>query len=249
MLEKFVKIFIFIIAVVLAYNIYIQVKNGNIATKQKEKRLKKIMPKNPALIETMHERLSKLNAFSGDPVFIRIFKKEAILELWIKPQDSRVYKLLKIYPICKYSGHLGPKLKEGDKQAPEGFYIVNKRSLNPNSRFHLSFNLGYPNAYDRAYGRTGSYLMVHGSCASVGCYAMGDRNIEDIYSLVSDALNNGQKSVQVHIFPFKMEHLKEYKNSKWYSFWKNLKEGYDIFNAHHIPPKVSVVDKEYRFSY
>lgn len=272
MFEKFIKFFISIIAIIIAYKIYSQIHN-KMDSRQNKKDInltnyqsknttlaktsapkikisnKKIpkTDKNQALTNSLEDRLEALNAFSGDNIFIRIFKKEKILEVWIKPKQEKEYKLLKIYPICYYSGRLGPKLKEGDKQAPEGFYKVYKSSLNPNSRYHLSFNLGFPNRYDKAHNRTGSYLMVHGSCVSIGCYAMGDKNIEEIYQLVSDALYHGQKFVNVHIFPFKMEHLKNYKSNHWYSFWKNLKEGYDAFNQSKIPPKISVKNKKYIF--
>jgi murein L,D-transpeptidase YafK len=205
------------------------------------------LQKNNLKNTNLYERLSLLNANLQDEIFIRIFKKEYLLEVWIKPKDSKTFKLLKEYEICKYSGDLGPKLKEGDYQAPEGFYKVYKSSLNPYSNYHLAFNLGFPNSYDKAHKRTGSYLMVHGKCASTGCYAMGDSNIEEIYLLVSSALKNKQKYVQVHIFPFKMNNLKEYKNHKWYNFWQNLKEGYDIFEKNKIPPNVSVKNKRYSF--
>ncbi|SVD61889.1 uncharacterized protein METZ01_LOCUS414743, partial [marine metagenome] len=138
----------------------------------------------------------------GAPVFIRIFKEEKKLELWV--DDGKVFKHFKTWPICKYSGTLGPKLKEGDRQAPEGFYFVPRSRMNPRSRFHLSFNLGYPNAYDRAHKRTGSALMVHGNCVSIGCYAMTDAGIEEIYSLCDAALTNGQRFFRVHAFPFRM---------------------------------------------
>jgi len=193
----------------------------------------------------LEESLVAVNAKVGDPLFIRIFKREAILEVWIKA-DSK-YRFLKAYKICAYSGRLGPKLKEGDRQAPEGFYSVNSSRLNPNSKFHLSFNLGYPNVYDRAHGRTGSYLMVHGNCVSIGCYAMTDAKIEEIYMLVEEALKKGQSSVQVHIYPFHMtvENMAAYSHYRWYDFWENLKEGYDYFEAEHLPPKISVENKRY----
>jgi murein L,D-transpeptidase YafK len=197
----------------------------------------------------LYERLSLLNANLGDRVFIRIFKEQKILEVWIKPKSSRVYKILKTYDICNYSGNLGPKLKEGDYQAPEGFYKVYKGSLNPNSRFHLSFNLGFPNRYDKAHNRTGSYLMVHGECASIGCYAMGNKNIEEIYELIESALDNNQSFVNVHIFPSRLtkEWLDSHRSSRWYSFWQNLKEGYDIFEKSHIPPTPKVANRRYIF--
>ena len=151
----------------------------------------------------------------GAPVFVRIFKEEKELELWV--DDGKVFKHFKTWPICKYSGTLGPKLKEGDGQAPEGFYFVPRSRMNPRSRFHLSFNLGYPNAYDRARQRTGSALMVHGNCVSIGCYAMTDARIEEIYSLCDAALQNGQKFFRVHVFPFRMTaaNQKRHSNSKW----------------------------------
>ncbi len=193
----------------------------------------------------LQTRLEATGTHKGDAVFIRIFKKEALLEVWIKKDERYVH--LKDYAICAYSGHLGPKLREGDKQAPEGFYRVYPRQLNPHSKFHLAFNLGYPNAYDRAHHRTGSFLMVHGNCVSVGCYAMTDAKIEEIYGLVDAALRNGQPFVPVHIFPFRMEDetMDAYSENRWYDFWMELKEGYDYFEAEEVPPKVEVVDGNY----
>ncbi len=189
---------------------------------------------------SLEERLALLSATVGDPVFIRIFKEESLLEIWIR--SGAEYQHLKDYFICAYSGTLGPKLQEGDRQAPEGFYRVKKHHLNPNSKFHLSFNLGFPNAYDRAHERTGSYLMVHGNCVSDGCYAMTDEKIDEIYSLVENALQKGQKYIQVHAFPFRMteENMALYADSEWYDFWVNLKEGYEYFEAEHLPPYIKV---------
>ena len=190
-------------------------------------------------------RLLELHAKVGNPVFVRIFKEEALLEVWIKPNHE--YVLFKQYPICAFSGHLGPKLKEGDKQSPEGFYKVTKHLLNPKSKFHLAFNLGYPNAYDKAHKRTGSYLMVHGECVSIGCYAMTNAKIEEIYKLVDIALKKGQKYVQVHAFPFRMteENMAEHEESQWYDFWTELKEGYDYFEAEKLPPQIKVKNGHY----
>ncbi len=190
-------------------------------------------------------RLSELDAKVGNPVFVRIFKEESMLEVWIKSADE--YVLFKQYPICAFSGHLGPKLKEGDRQSPEGFYKVKKYLLNPKSKYHLAFNLGYPNTYDKAHKRTGSYLMVHGECVSIGCYAMTNAKIEEIYKLVEQALKKGQKYVQVHAFPFRMSELNMAKHSenKWYDFWTELKEGYDYFEAEKLPPTVKVKNRHY----
>lgn len=205
-----------------------------------------VVPKEKDLIDVDFDtRLLELDAKVGDPIFIRIFKEESMLEVWIKPEHE--YVLFKKYPICAYSGHLGPKLKEGDKQAPEGFYSVKTNQLNPNSSYHLSFNLGYPNKYDRAHGRTGSYLMVHGECVSIGCYAMTNPKIEEIYKLVEEALKSGQTSVPVHAFPFYMgdTNMAEHEESRWYEFWMELKEGYDYFEAEKLPPSIKVENKIY----
>ena len=181
------------------------------------------------------------------PIYIRIFKESGELELWL--ENGHKYKLFKTYKICYFSGTLGPKLMVGDHQSPEGFYFVKPQQLNPSSQFHLSFNLGYPNAYDRSHNRTGSALMVHGDCVSIGCYAMTDKNIEEIYTLADASLRNGQSFFRVHIFPFRMtaENMNKYTKSTWYSFWKNLKEGYDLFEAAKRPPNVLVRNKRYVF--
>jgi len=196
----------------------------------------------------LSQYLEEANSELGNPVLIRIFKSSSILEIWIKNDEK--FKHLKSYPICKYSGDLGPKLLEGDGQSPEGFYSITKSSLNPNSKFHLSMNIGYPNKYDKAHRRTGSYIMIHGACVSIGCFAMGDKPIEEIYEIVETALNSGQKSIQVQIFPFRMtaKEMIKHSNNVWYDFWLNLKEGYDFFEANRVPPKVGVVDGNYTFS-
>ena len=192
-----------------------------------------------------HDLEAKGLAF-GAPVFIRIFKEERALELWVKGDES--FALFRSYDICNHSGGLGPKLKEGDRQSPEGFYRVGKGALNPNSSYHLSFNLGFPNAYDRSQGRTGSFLMVHGACASIGCYAMTDAKIEEIYVLVEAALNAGQEAVPVHAFPFRMTEarLAREVGNRWHGFWRDLKAGYDAFEAEGVPPAIRVSGGQYR---
>jgi murein L,D-transpeptidase YafK len=183
----------------------------------------------------------------GSPVFIRIFKEERELEVWLRAGDR--FQLFRTYSIAAMSGELGPKLKEGDGQAPEGFYFVPPSHMNPKSRFHLSFNLGYPNAYDRANGRTGSALMVHGGQASVGCFAMTDPKVEEIYALAEAALRNGQRFFRVHSFPFRMTdgNLARHPASRWQPFWLNLKEGYDFFEDSGLPPDVVVGNMRYSF--
>ena len=190
--------------------------------------------------------LAKKGMQAGAPVFVRIFKEESELEIWKQRDDGRFYHF-KTYPICNWSGELGPKLAHGDKQAPEGFYNITPVLMNPNSKFYLSFNVGYPNSYDRSLGRTGDSVMVHGKCRSAGCYAMTDALIEEIYGLTRESLKAGQPTFQLHAFPFRMTQarMEEMKKHKWYPFWKTLKEGYDHFETHHIPPYVAVCEKRY----
>jgi murein L,D-transpeptidase YafK len=192
----------------------------------------------PRLQETLAKRGLKL----GSPVYIRIFKQPAQLELWI--QKDTTFKLFRVYDICKFSGDLGPKLKEGDRQAPEGTYTVAPSQMNPNSSYHLSFNLGYPNAYDRHHRRTGSALMVHGACASIGCYAMGNDGIEEIWTLCVRALEAGQPSFSVHCFPFRLtpENLQKHTAHPWIAFWRELQPIYQHFEQKRIPPRIRTRD-------
>lgn len=183
------------------------------------------------------------------PIFMRIFKEEAELEVWKKDRTGR-YAHFKTYPICKYSGELGPKIREGDRQAPEGFYMVGPQHMNPHSSFFLSFNLGFPNAFDRAHGRTGSHLMVHGDCSSRGCYAMTDEAIAEVYALARDALAAGQPAFQVQALPFRMtpQNLARHRNSPHMAFWKNLKAGSDHFEVTRLEPQVDVCERRYVFN-
>lgn len=184
----------------------------------------------------------------GSPIFIRIFKESDELEIWV--MRGSVFSLFKTYTICDYSGSLGPKEREGDKQSPEGFYRVGVSQLNPRSKFHLAFNLGYPNEYDLAHGRTGRSLMVHGRCSSVGCFAMTDYRMEEIYTLAETALAHGQESFAVHIFPFRMTeaNMLRHRQNPWYLFWQNLQEGYDLFERTTNPPRVAVDGNRYIFN-
>ena len=197
----------------------------------------------PRLIAELQEK----TLVYGDPIFIRVFKEEMELEVWVEGEDE--FELFRTYRVAAWSGTVGPKLREGDKQAPEGFYFVVPGGMNPNSQYHLAFNLGYPNAYDKAHKRTGSALMVHGSTGSIGCYAMTDARIEEIYTLADAALRNGQWYFRVHCFPFRMTDKKmaKHRDSQWYGFWGNLKEGYDWFEKTGRPPNVEVKDKKYVF--
>ncbi len=208
------------------------------------------MPKHlrpvPASLQLKMEQFSMSES---DPIFIRIFKEESELEVWKLGPQGR-YLLLESYDICTWSGELGPKFQEGDRQAPEGFYTITPAQMNPNSSFYLSFNLGFPNAYDRSHGRTGSHLMVHGACSSAGCYAMTDDQIADIYALAREAFEGGQSAFQVHAFPFRMtpENMARHATHEHFPFWQMLQEGYQHFELTQLPPKVDVCDRRYIFN-
>jgi len=191
-------------------------------------------------------RLQAIDSDWGKPVFVRIFKREKQLEVWAQT-NAGPFALLDSWPICTYSGKLGPKLQQGDGQAPEGIYQVGRDQLNPYSQFHLSFNMGYPNAFDQAHRRTGSALMVHGSCVSIGCFAMGDAAIEEIYSLLAAALANGQRKVQVHALPFRFDVDWEQRidGPHWLPFWQDLAVIDAAFERRHVPPAFAVRDKRY----
>ncbi|HJZ31716.1 MAG TPA: murein L,D-transpeptidase family protein [Hyphomicrobiaceae bacterium] len=180
------------------------------------------------------------------PIFIRIFKEESELELWKLKSDGRFYHL-KTYPICNWSGELGPKLKEGDRQAPEGFYTISREQMNPDSKYHLAMNLGYPNAFDKAHGRTGEFLMIHGRCKSAGCYAMTDALIEEIYGIARESFLGGNDTFEVHAFPFRMTeaNMARYAKHPAMAFWRTIKEGYDYFELTRQLPTVAVCERHY----
>ena len=190
--------------------------------------------------------LAKKGMQPGSPIFIRVFKEESELEIWKQRDDGRFYHF-KTYPICNWSGAIGPKERYADRQAPEGFYTITPALMNPNSRYYLSFNVGYPNAYDKAWGRTGDSVMVHGNCRSAGCYAMTDALMEEIYGLARESLKAGQPSFQLHAYPFRMTdaRMAKEKHNKWYSFWKTMKQGYDYFEKYRLPPPVTVCERRY----
>jgi murein L,D-transpeptidase YafK len=196
----------------------------------------------------LDDRLAAQGVKLGDPVMLRLFKLESELELWVA-KDGRFVRFA-TYPICLWSGRLGPKLREGDRQAPEGFYTIAQDQLNPNSRWHRAFNLGYPNAYDKAKGRDGSLIMVHGGCSSVGCFAMTDPVVDELWRMVTAALERGEGRVPVHVFPFRMTdaNLAARSGDQWAGFWADLKTGSDLFERMRLPPVVSVCNGRYVFS-
>jgi murein L,D-transpeptidase YafK len=192
--------------------------------------------------------LSQKSMPRRSPILVRIFKEESELEVW-KQDNSGRFELLKVYPICRWSGDLGPKINEGDRQAPEGFYSITPGLMNPNSNYYLAINIGFPNAYDRANDRHGAFLMIHGDCSSRGCYAMTDEQIAEIYALAREAFAGGQPSFQIQAYPFRMTpmNLARHRTSPHLAFWKMLKVGNDHFEATHLEPKVDVCDKQYVF--
>ncbi len=198
----------------------------------------------------MVEDLQKMDLRWGDPVFIRVFKEERVLELWVHHRGSGKFLLFETYPVAAQSGVLGPKLAEGDSQVPEGFYAVGKRNMKPDSQFHLAFNIGYPNAFDQHHNRTGSLIMIHGGRASIGCLAMTDPGIEEIYSLCDAALTAGQPFFRVHVFPFRMtnQRMAQADDHQWAGFWRNLRQGHDWFQQHGAPPNVTVKNGNYTFA-
>jgi murein L,D-transpeptidase YafK len=203
---------------------------------------KGLAPQSPALITASE----KAGTSATSPVLIRIFKQSNELELWRKNSNGN-YVLVNVFTICAFSGDLGPKEKQGDRQAPEGFYNIVSSQLNYHSIRFLSLNTGFPNIYDRSNGATGSALMIHGGCDSSGCYAIQDAPMQDLFAAVRDALRAGQKSVQLQIYPFRMTAINMLiaRNSKHIDFWQQLKVGYDKFELTNNELNISVIKKQY----
>ncbi len=192
--------------------------------------------------------MTKIGTTPEAPVLIRSYKQEAEFEIWKMKSDGQ-YALLKTYPMCRWSGQLGPKTREGDRQVPEGFYTIAPGQMNPNSNYYLSFNVGYPNAYDRALGRTGGAIMVHGVCSSAGCFSMTDAQIGEIYAIAREAFNGGERAIQMQSFPFRMtaENLAKHRLDPNIAFWKEIKNGADHFEVTKTEPSVLVCGKHYVF--
>ena len=205
------------------------------------------LPGTPDLTR-LDARLAEKSIPPGSPIFIRIFKAESELEIWLG-DDNGNYTLFASYPVCYWSGTLGPKLKEGDRQAPEGFYTVALPQTHHSGRWPESLDIGFPNPFDQVNQRDGFSILIHGGCASIGCYAMTNAVNLEVHKLTVDALEAGQAYVPVHVFPFRMtaENFAHYETSQWRDFWSNLKEGYDLFERSHRPPRVSVCGTHYGF--
>lgn len=217
-------------------------ENFNFGPDSNKKHLRPISPQTMSLMQ--EKGMAK-----ESPILLRIYKEESELEIWKKTTAGN-YELLRKFPICKWSGELGPKVKTGDRQAPEGFYFIRPEQMNPHSSYHLAFNLGFPNDFDRAHNRTGAHLMVHGDCSSSGCYAMTDEQISEIFALAREAFDGGQLAFQVQAFPFRMTaaNLARHRNNPNVPFWRMLKEGSDHFEVTRQEPKIDVCAKRYIFN-
>ncbi len=193
----------------------------------------------------LETELQKVGLKLGAHAYLRAFKENRELELWL--QNNQRWQLFRTYPIAAASGQLGPKLMEGDRQVPEGFYQITNNQLNPASNYHLAMNIGYPNAYDRHHQRTGSFIMIHGSDVSIGCLAMTDPSIEEIYLIIQGSLANGQSHIPAHLFPFRMssERMQAAQKDPHYVFWKTLQPAYLAFEQQPQPPKVKIMDGVY----
>jgi len=191
------------------------------------------------------ERLAEKGIKPGSPILLRAFKSESEFEVWFRKDDG--YVLFATYPVCNWSGTLGPKLREGDKQTPEGFYTVTRAQIRHLGRWPRSLNLGFPNVFDKAQSRSGSNILVHGGCSSVGCFAMTNAVIEEIYAFTEQALSAGQTFIPVHVYPFRLtkENLETQTSSPWYPFWTNMKTVYDSFERTKFPPRIGVCDGKY----
>lgn len=212
--------------------------------------LKKVSSKvNYQLSGKIVQKMQAMSMAKESPIMLRIFKEEGVLEVW-KANASNRFEMLRQYKICAWSGKLGPKVKEGDRQAPEGFYPITPGQMNPHSSYYLAINTGYPNRFDQANGRHGTNLMIHGACSSSGCYSMTDEQMQEIFALARDAYKGGQQAVQLQALPFRMtaENMARHRNSPNIDFWNILKPGYDQFEITKRPPEVNICEKKYVFN-
>lgn len=195
---------------------------------------------------TFHERGIR---YPAAEIFLRIFKRERSLELWVRPEGQERYELLKSYPICALAGGLGPKRRQGDSQVPEGFYNID--FFNPISEYHLSLHLDYPNRHDRLAGAEASNLggdiYIHGGCASAGCMALTDEGIKELYWVAVEARALGQHRIPVHVFPARLEDRDMEGLERSFRerpdllhFWRTLKPAYDFFQTTQRVPAVAV---------
>ena len=210
-------------------------------------------PRVRTAFEEKDSHLRRLFADQGIPyppqkLFIRIFKQEKILEVWGASTSDGVFKQVKRYAVCRTSGNLGPKRREGDLQIPEGFYHIDR--FNPKSNFYLSLGINYPNRSDQvlgAKGKLGGDIFIHGGCETIGCIPITDDAIKEVYWLAVQAKSNGHAKIPVHIFPTKLDaptmaRLKSTfpNDDVLINFWKNLKIGYNWFERERKLPTISI---------
>jgi murein L,D-transpeptidase YafK len=185
-------------------------------------------------------------------IFLRSFKLDSELEIWVKNSATDTFRLFKSYRVCTLSGKMGPKRKEGDMQVPEGFYYIN--DFNPNSNYHLSLGINYPNFSDKVLSdpkKPGKEIYIHGSCLTIGCIPLTDEFIDEVYILAVNAKNAGQDFIPVHVFPIKFGNMRSMDylgsvtltDSSSQRFWVDLKGAYDYFERHHRLPVVMVDSK------
>ncbi|MFA5957246.1 murein L,D-transpeptidase family protein [Hyphomicrobium sp.] len=201
-------------------------------------------------VAVLQERLREKSVTLASPILIRIFKAESELEIWKQTAKDGAFVLFATYPICHWSGTLGPKLRDGDRQAPEGFYTVSRTQARHVGRWPISIDVGYPNILDQSQARTGSDILIHGGCSSIGCFAMTNPVSEEIHQLTLAAIDAGEDLVPVQILPFRMtnENMIAQNASPWKPFWNNLKEGYDLFEQTKRPPMIGVCSGRYVFN-
>jgi len=187
-------------------------------------------------------------SYPAAEVFLRIFKRERQLELWVRPHDAETFSLLKTYGICALAGELGPKRGQGDGQTPEGFYVID--FFNPQSEFYLSLHVNYPNRSDAILGRRerlGGDIFIHGGCKTEGCLAVTDESIKELYWIAVEARSGGQTRIPVHIFPARLDAEEMQRLDVAFAgepelrrFWRNLRPGYDYFEQHRKLPDIRV---------
>ncbi len=184
----------------------------------------------------------------GSPVFIRVYKQTSEMELWV--QQGPRYVLFKTHGICRWSGVLGPKFYEGDRQSPEGLYRITTSDLIVNRRWDRAMNINYPNSFDNLNSRGGSGILIHGGCGSIGCFAIQNENVEDVFGAVRAALKGGQAYVPVLTLPFRFTALAPEKEDTLHmsEFWADLRRADLLFERDKVPPAAWICDGRYYFA-
>lgn len=245
---QFLKYLILIIAVFIFIGIYSFINQSNFL--QSQLKFARVKSAYNEKFKGISENLKKLNVnHSNFKIYLIAYKKEKQLEIYVSNSTGK-YTYFKTYQVCSQSGELGPKFMYGDNQTPEGFYSVDR--FNPSSNFLLSLGLNYPNKADKIRSKAknlGGDIFIHGSCVSIGCLAMTDKQIQEIYLLAVLAKNYGQKNIPVVIAPFKFDKItsqkfkkeKEYSKFKQYfTLWGSIEKGINQFNKNNMPPQISI---------